>query len=206
LLVLAIVLAGFSFFSVLPVWVTAQNVTISFTPEDVFEIPNGDGSICFSVNGTYTNTVLKDNAWVFTDLSLNGSRFRGNLTFSAKNCEVTIHSFRSGRITYSVEKVGEQLIQLDSILRPTSPSEWSVINQDDVFFGDGKNWQLLKDNTILVKGLLGTLTVVHYNFGIEVDNRPFYMQHSIIILTGVSVAIVVTVATIIKLKTKPEKS
>jgi hypothetical protein len=182
--------------------VEAQNVT-RLSPKDVFENPAVNGSIRFSVNGTYANAMLKDDMWVFNNLTLSGSRFSGVLKFSAKNCNVTIHAFRSNVIRYTVEGIGEQVINLGSnSSRPSHVSEWSVINQDSVFFAEGKHWQLLPDDSMVVCNLLGTLTVMRYNYGYPVNEGPFYLQHSIVILTSIILTITVTIAVVIKLKTK----
>jgi len=179
----------------------AQNNT-RLTTQDTFELPMVNGTISFSVSGTYTAATLENDMWIFNNLALNGSRFQGTLKFSAKNCNVTIHAFRSNVLRYTVEGTGEQIMQLNlNSSRPTHHSEWSVINQNSVFFAEGKNWQLLADNTIIVRDLLGTLTVRYYNYGYPVDDRPFYLQHSIIILTGIAVAVTITLTSVIKLKT-----
>ncbi|MCL2643369.1 MAG: hypothetical protein FWD52_07685 [Candidatus Bathyarchaeota archaeon] len=199
LLLLSVLLLSVSLLSVESV--QAQNVT-RFTSYDVFEIPAVNGSIRFSGNGTYASAVLEGDMWVFNNLTLSGSRFSGVLKFSAKNCNVTIHVFRSNAVRYTVEGVGEQVVNLGlNSSRPTHISEWSVINQDSVFFAEGKNWQLSYDNTLVVQGLLGTLTVVYYNYDYHVDDRPFYLRHSVIILTGVMLAVTVAIALVIKLRT-----
>ncbi|MCL2134281.1 MAG: hypothetical protein FWH37_01835 [Candidatus Bathyarchaeota archaeon] len=187
--------------------IEAQQDVTHFSSEDIFEIPAVNGIIGFSVNGTYAEAVLEKDTWVFSDLSLSGSRYSGTLRFSAKDCNVSIRSFRSNALSYSVDGVGEQIMNLGLNLSRTShSSEWYVINQNSEFFAAGRDWQLLTDNTVVIDGIVGTLTVVHYNYGYQVDNRPFYMQHSIIILTGVAVVVTVTCAVIIKIKTKPRLS
>lgn len=197
-LLLTVLLVSFSLLSIEPI--QAQNNT-RLTPQNVFEIPTFKGTIRFSVNGTYSSATLENDIWVFNNLTLSGSRFQGVLRFSAKNCDVTIHAFRSNILRYTVEGVGEQVMNLGlNSSRSTHFSEWSVINQNSVFFAEGKNWQLLDDNTVVVYGLLGTLTVMHYNYGYPIDDQPFYLRHSIIILTGLAVAITVTFASVIKLK------
>jgi hypothetical protein len=215
LLLLTVLLVSVSLLSIKPI--EAQNVK-RFSPQDVFEIPAVNGSISFSVNGTYTSAILENDTWVFNNLNLRGSRFSGNLKFSAKNCNVTIHTFHSGSILagpvlsnilrYTVEGTGEQVMNLglnSSI--PTHVSEWSVINQDSTFFAEGKHWQLLPDDTIIVHDILGNLTVMRYNYGYHVNDDPFYLQHSVIILTGIVLTITVTITIVIKLKTKhPQRS
>jgi len=200
-LALTVLLIGLSLFNILPTQAQNNNNN-NLSPQDIFELPEINGSINFSVNGTYTDAILENGVWVFNNLSLSGSRFQGVLKFSAKNCNVTIHFFRSNVLRYTVEGVGEQVINLGLNSSKTShPSEWSVINQDSVFFAEGKNWHLLSDNTIVVCDLVGTLTVMHYNYGYPIDDRPFYLQHSIIILTLIAVAVTVTVTSVIKWKT-----
>ena len=182
--------------------VHAQNA-IQFSPQKIFDIPAVNGTIRFSVNGTYTEAILHDNMWLFNNLALNGSRFQGNLTISAKNCNITIHAFRSNSVRYTVEGVGEQMINLGLNKSTTHHSEWSVRNQDSIWFVEGKNWQLLPDNTLIIHNLLGTLTVSHYNYGYPVDDRPLYLQHSVLIMTSIAVLVTVTFASAIKLKNKP---
>lgn len=144
-------------------------------------------------------------------MTLNGSFPLGNLKFSAKNCDITVYSYfsmnynsrRLGYLRYYVEGNGEQAVNLGfNSSRPSDPSEWMVIAPGNVFLAEGQNWQLLPDDTLVIQGVTGNLTIARYNYGYPVDNQPFYLQHSIIILTAVAVAITVTVATVIKLKTK----
>jgi hypothetical protein len=190
--------------------VEAQNVT-RFTPQDTFTIPDYNGMIRFAVNGTCTTAKLENLVWTFNDLTLNGSRPLGNLKFSAINSNVTIYSYystnynsrRLGYIRFYVEGDGIQSINLGfNSSKSSNPSEWTVIAPGSVFLAEGEKWQLLPDDTLIVKGVTGNLTIARYNYGFPVDNRPFYQQHSIIILTAVAVAITVTAATVIKVKTK----
>ncbi|MDR0318939.1 MAG: hypothetical protein LBI09_02775, partial [Nitrososphaerota archaeon] len=182
---LIVLLVGLSFFGFLSV---AEAQGTSFSSGDVFGVPAVNGSIRFSVNGSYTSAVLENDLWVFSNLSLSGSRFSGTLKFSAKDCNVTIHSFTPNRSTgngtssscnirYTVEgDNGEQVINLGGASsRPSHPSEWTVVNQNSVFFGEGKSWKLLPDETVIVKGLSGTLTVMRYSYGYPVDDRAFYL-------------------------------
>ncbi|MDR2707800.1 MAG: hypothetical protein LBB87_03520 [Nitrososphaerota archaeon] len=212
---LIVLLVGLSFSAFLGV-VEAQETT--FSSADVFDVPAACGTIRFSVNGSYSSAVLDGDLWVFNNLSLSGSRFSGTLKFSAKNCNVTIHSFNPIRnigngsysscsIRYTVEgDNGEQVINLGS--NPSSPShhsEWTVVNQNSIFFGEGKTWKLLPDDTVIVKNLSGTLNVMRYSYGYPVDNRAFYLRHSISISTGILVAITITAATIITARHNRQK-
>ena len=205
-----ILLVFLSFFS-LSETVEAQEVT--FSPKDVFNIPAVNGSIRFSVNGSYTGAVLENDTWIFSGLSLRNSR-TGTLKFSAKNCNVIIHSFtpriidssgnvsiRSSSIRYTVDGIGEQIVNIgNDPSKPSHPSEWSVINHDGVFFAEGKTWKLLPDDTMIINGISGNITVVRYSFGDITDNRSFYLRHSISISTAIILAVTVILTTIIKQK------
>jgi hypothetical protein len=188
----------------------AQN-SIAFTSQDTFKIPENNASVRFAVNGTYTNATLDNGVWTFTDLTLSGSRPLGNLTFSAKNSDVTIYNFyganvnsrRLGYIRMQIEGQGEQTLNMGyNASNPSHPSEWTIITTGSVFLAEGKNWRLLPGDTLTFWGLTGNLTIVRYDYDIAVDDGPFYQQHSVIILTAIAVAITVTVATVIKIKTK----
>lgn len=188
----------------------AQNVT-TFTTQDIFKITAYNGTISFGVNGTYKSATLDNDTWTFNSLTLNGSFPLGDLKFSAKNCDITVYNYfsmsynsrRLGYIRFYVEGNGEQTVNLGfNSSRPSDPSEWTVITESNVFLTEGQNWRLLPDDTVLVYGVSGNVTVARYNYGYPIDNRPFYLQHSVIILTAVAVAVTVTVATVIKLKTK----
>jgi hypothetical protein len=190
--------------------VQAQNST-SFTTQDTFNIPSYNGTIRFAVNGTYKEASLENGTWTFNGLTLNNSLPLGTLKFSAENCEVTIYSFytanyssrRLGYIRYYAEGLGEQTVNFGfNSSTQSNPSEWTVVTEGNVFLAEGQNWRLLPDNTLNIQGVTGNLTVARYNYGYPVDNQPFYMQHSVIILIAIAVAVTVTLATIIKLKTK----
>lgn len=107
-------------------------------------------------------------------------------------------------MNYYVEGEGEQAVNLGfNASQPSDPSEWTVITQDNVFYAEGQNWRLLPDDTMVIYGASGNLTVARYNYGYStIDNQPFFMQHYVIILTAAAVAVTVTTATVIKLKTK----
>jgi hypothetical protein len=190
--------------------VQAQNTT-TFTSQDIFKIPENNASVRFAVNGTYNDARLENGTWTFNSLTLNGSRVLGNLTFSAKNSDITVYSFyganvnarRLGYIRMYIEGQGEQTVNLGyNASNPSHHSEWTVITTGSVFLAEGENWRLLPGDTLAFWGLTGNLTIVRYNYNSAVDDGPFYQQHSVIILTAIAVAITVTVATLIKLKTK----
>jgi hypothetical protein len=196
--------------------VEAQRITLS--PDDVFDIPSINGTIQFSVNGSYASAFLDNDTWIFTNLTLSGSRVLGTLKFSAKNCHVVIHSFTPNRntgnnsrsscyIRYTVEGTGEQVMNLGfDPSRPSHGSEWSVFNQNSVFFGEGQAWKLLPGDTVAVKNLSGHLTVMRYSYGFDMyDDRAFYLRHSVSISTGIILVVTVAFATVIKLKSERKK-
>jgi hypothetical protein len=103
----------------------------------------------------------------------------------------------------NVEGQGRQAFNLGfNASSRADASEWTVITDGGVFLAEGEGWKLLADETLVLSGVTGSLTIARYGYGLGVDDRPFYMQHSIIILTGVAVAVTVTVATVIRFKSK----
>jgi hypothetical protein len=193
--------------------VHAQDVTI-FSSTDNFTIPQLNGSIRFAYNGTYTSAALQNNTWVFRDLTLNGSVVLGNLSISVENSNITIFTFysdrlsaqfnRYGYIRYNAEGAGTQTINLHlNTTDQTHSSEWGIVNPAGVFLAEGREWRLLPDNTVMVTGRTGNVTVAHYGFDVGADgNLPFYMQHSIaLIIVGV-VAVTVAVASLITFKVR----
>jgi archaellum component FlaF (FlaF/FlaG flagellin family) len=198
-----------SFISFLPS-TQAQNTT-SFTATDKFNIPESKGSISFVVNGSCSEAVLANGTWIFKNLRLNNSFPLGDLKFSAQNCNVTIYSFFSGNyfarrfgfLSYNVEGEGTQEVNLGSNSSdPSDPSEWTVILPGSIFLAEGSGWKLLPDDTVVISGKTGNITIARYNYGLEVDNRPFYEQHSIAILTAIAVAAAASIGAIIKIKNR----
>jgi hypothetical protein len=207
----ALIIALLIAFSLPSIQSTQAQTATRFTPQDTFKIPNYNGTIRFAQNGTYASATLENDTWTFNVLTLNGSFPLGDLKVSAKNSDITIYNYysvsfnsrRLGYIRYYAEGLGEQTVNLGfNSSVPSDPSEWTVITTGNVFLAEGQNWHLLPDNTMFINGITGNVTIARYNYGYPVDNRPFYLQHSVIILTSVAVALTVTVATVIKLKTK----
>ena len=106
--------------------------------------------------------------------------------------------------------VGTQMVNLGlNVSKPTSPSEWTVTilgpDGNTVFLAENEGWNLLPDNTVVVTGITGNLSVVHYNFGANIDtNLPFFQAHSIAIITGIVLASAVAVAVVIKVKVRKD--
>ena len=176
----------------------------------MFTIPELNGTISFAVNGSCSAATLENGTWTFTDLRLNASQSSGNLRVSAENSKVTVTSYRafnssSGRsalLRYTVEGQGKQTINLGlNSSQPSSASEWSVIVPNSVFLAEGEGWNLLPDDTVVVTGATSNVTLVHYGFRVPYESDlPFYLQHSIAIITAIVLAITVTIAIIIKIK------
>ena len=202
---LATVLTVFVVFSYFALATQAQNDT-SFTPADKFSIPRYNGTISFAVNGSYAEATLGNNTWNFRNLTLNNSQPLGTLRVSAENSNITILSyranntfFRSAILRYTVKGQGKQTVNLGINSSQASASEWSVIVPNNIFLAEGEGWNLLPDNTVVITCATSNVTVVHYALNVPVDsNLPFHQQHSIAIITAITVTATVTTAVVIK--------
>ena len=186
----------------------AQTAT-TFTPQDSFSIPALNGTINFAINGSCTSATLVNGSWIFSNLSLNNSKPLGNLTVSAENSNVTISLYRFynllGRtaiLRYYAQGVGTQTVNLGlNVTQPTQPIEWIVSPIAGVFLAEGNGWKLLRDNSVVVTGLTGNITVSHYGFFAPTDsNLPFYQKHSIAIVTAIVLAALAAIAVVIRVK------
>jgi hypothetical protein len=204
----AAIIVILSFLYVCPI-VRTQSAS-TFMPTDVLSIPEYNGTIRFGVNGSYAAATLQNGTWVFDDLRLRDSPRTGNLRVSAENCNITIWSYRAfdfafGRtfsLRYLVEGQGKQTVNLGlNSSKPTHASEWSVVVPGNIFLAEGEGWNLLPDDTVVVYGLMGNVSIAHYGFSTPSDsNLPFYQQHSVAIITAAVVAVTVAVSVIIKVK------
>ena len=194
--------------------VDAQNAT-NFHAQDKFSIPELHGSIRFALNGSYSSATLENDTWTFTDLSLNGSQILGNLKVSSENSDLLIWSFRpfnffgsrSAQLRYNVQGEGTQTVNLClNTTKSTNPIEWTITipgGPGTTFLAEGDHWSLLSDNTVIVSGLTGNVSVSHYQFNIPNDSTlPVYQRHSLIIVTAVLMAVVVAVALVIHFKVR----
>lgn len=194
------------------IYVGAQ-ATATFSPTDRFAIPQLNGSLSFACNGSYSSAKLENDTWVFNDLVLNNSQRLGNLRVSVQNSNITIYSFYSSNavsttrhsVRYYAEGAGRQVFNL-GVNGTTQPSEWWVtINvPNTVFLAQGTDWQLLPDNTVIVNGQTGNITVAHYTYGVSTDNSnvPFLERHSVLLVTVALVAVTVVVAAVITVKVR----
>lgn len=187
----------------------AQTIT-TFTPAEKFTIPKLNGTISFAVNGSCSAATFENDTWNFKDLRLNASQSVGNLQVSAENSNITVTFYRaptsslsrSASLRYTVEGKGKQTINLGlNSSRPSSASEWNVRIQNSDFLAEGEGWKLLPDDTVVITGANGNVTITHSGFSVPNEsNLPFYQQHSVAIITIILLAITVTIASIIKVK------
>ncbi len=208
-----IVVLVFSFFSPLAQAQTRQ----FFTPSDKFSIPDHNGIISFAFNGSFSSAKLENNFWVFNDLRFNISRPLGNLKVSVENSNMTIYSYQAinffGRSVFlrcHVDGLGEQRVNLGlNFSKPTNSVEWSVTipgpDGKTVWLAENEGWKLLPDDSVVVTGITGNLSIVHYNFGVDIDeNLPFYQAHSIAIITVIAIASTVAFALVIRVKVRKD--
>lgn len=188
----------------------AQTAT-TLAPGREFSIPELNGTITFSLNGSYSSAQLVDHTWVFKDLVLNNSQNLGTLSVSAKNSNMTINSYRPSSIIgrsqvlqYTAHGDGVQTMNFHlNTSAPTQSSEWMVILSPTTFLSEGKGWKLQSDNTVVLNGLQGNVTVFHYKLDMPDDrNLPFYEQHSVAIATVATVVATVAVAVLIAFKVR----
>ncbi len=183
-----------------------QAVT-EFTPQDRFAIPTKNGNISFAVNGTYSQARLENDTWIFTDLQLAYSpNTLPYIQISAQDCNVTIRMYgrfssvdSSGIFWYNVTGQGTQTVKFN--LEPID-REWSVIF-DGEFFPEGQDWHLADDETLTITPQSVNVTLFFMNYPSDVGKNsslPFYQRHSAVIATGIIVAVIVAVATIVRIK------
>ncbi len=197
--------------------VGSQYATL-FSTADRFNIPSLNGSIRFAHNGSYSSATMENNTWIFKDLRfdnvMNNSAL-GNLQISVQDSNITIFSFYASEnisltrqnVRYFAEGAGTQVVYL-GINKTTHYSEWWVtINApSSIFLAEGREWHLLPNNTVIVHGQTGNVSITHSNFGASEDsNLPFCQHHSIAIITAVLVAATITVASILRLKVKKKQ-
>jgi hypothetical protein len=183
---------------------------IAFTSADIFGIPGLNGLVRFSVNGSCSDAQLENNTWIFRDLRLNNSQILGTLRISAQNSNVTVYSFRAQNLSassailrYGVAGQGKQVVNLGlNVSRSTNSGEWSVVKNGG-FLAEGREWELLPDNTVVITGVAGNVSITHYNYNIpNTGNLPFYEQHSIAITIVVLIAVTVAVALVVRVKAR----
>ncbi|HSV49740.1 MAG TPA: hypothetical protein VLH35_05440 [Candidatus Acidoferrales bacterium] len=214
----------FSLLIASPAQAQETDTQTAFAASDIFSIPGLNGNIRFGFNGTYTEAKLENNTWFFKGLEINNTEATAaygfpdvvglkDITISAENSNITIlgcvsfnYSWMAQAIMYTVEGLGSQTVNLGVYAsQSTSVDEWSVlVDNGATFLAEGSGWKLLEDNSIKVNAGTGNVTVMHFDFGDDpaMANLSFVMQHYLIILTGVVLAVVVVSAVLIKVRRK----
>ncbi len=136
------------------------------------------------------------------------------MTFSTQNSNVTIlayltlnNSFHVNLLSYTVEGKGKQMVNFDlNSSSPSEPAEWSVIIPKNVVLAEGQGWTLLPDNTLIITSSASNITVAHFDFVLPTkSNLPFYLQHSVALITAAAMSAVVTLVIAVRVITKRRK-
>jgi hypothetical protein len=201
-------------------YATTQGQTqTDFTTADKFSIPQYNTTISFALNGSYSAAILENGFWSFKNLKLdfqdlsffgfNATQGLGELRISAQNSNVTVwarisvnYSFPVDLLSYYAEGAGNQTVNLGLNTSRYSNNEWSVIVSESVFLSLGEGWSLLPDNSVLVWGRTGNVTVAHFGFNDEYRSLSFFLQHYVGIFTVLLLASVMFVAIVIRIRTK----
>jgi hypothetical protein len=105
-------------------------------------------------------------------------------------------------LSYYAEGADNQTVNLGLNASRSSSDEWSVIVSDNVFLPLGQGWSLSPDDSVLVWGRTGNVTVAHFGFNPEYTNLSFFLQHYVVIFTALLLAAVIFVAVIIRIRTR----
>ena len=193
--------------------VQAQTVT-SFTTEDHYAIPEKNGTISFSVSGSYTQATLESGTWVFKDLHLNNAGSVGTLESfkaSAQDCDVVISSCQKlnstnavVRLRYNVTGAGVQKFKFGLNL---TGGNWIVAFNTD-FPAENDGWSISPDGTLTVTGATANVSISYYVFppgfggNTDTSNQSFFQQHSVSIAIAVSLAVAVVFAVGIRVRSR----
>jgi hypothetical protein len=192
----------------------SAQTAVTFTSTDQFSIPQKNGLINFAVNGSFSSATMENDTWFFRDLRLRNAQTMGNLTVSVENSNMTIYSYRGstfigagGTLRCLIQGQGKQTINLGlNTTQPTHPSEWYITtpgpNNRTVFLAENEGWTLMPDNSVVITGITGNLSLTHYS-GFSVpdnSNLPFYEQHSIIIITAALVVVTAAISVAVKFR------
>ena len=198
---------------------TQGQIQTDFTTADKFSIPQYNSTISFALNGSYSAAKLEDGFWTFKNLmldfqglsflGLNATQGLSELRISAQNSNVTvwarisvIYSFPVDLLSYYAEGDGNQTVNLGLNASRSSSDEWSVIVSDSVFLPLGEDWSLLPDDSVLVWGRTGNVTVAHFGFNAEYRSLSFFLEHYMGIFTALLLTAVIFVAVIIKIRVR----
>ncbi len=197
---------------------TTQGQTqTEFTTADKFSIPQYNSTISFALNGSYSAATLENGFWTFKNLKLdfqslsflglNATQGLSELRISAQNSNITIwarisviYSFPVDLLSYYAEGDGNQTVNLGLNASRSSSDEWSVIISDSIFLPLGEDWSLLPDDSVLVWGRTGNVTVAHFGFNAEYRRLSFFFEHYVGIFTVLFLAAVISVTVIIRIR------
>lgn len=208
-IIVAIVLLVFQF-SLLGVHAQPE---IVFTTVDKFEIPSKNSSIRFAANGTYRSATLDNDVWIFENLyfpnPINTEKL--NLTVSAQDCDIIISPYsifnRISRgenvkwviLRYTVAGQGMQVVNLG--LDPDKGQLDAIL--DGEFVGLNHGWTRDYDGTITVTRVAANVTLWYYGYPDSyTQNVDFFEQHSVMLSSTFSFAVIVVLTTIIAQKRK----
>ncbi len=88
----------------------------------------------------------------------------------------------------------------------SSSEEWSVIVSDSVFLPLGQGWSLLPDDSVLVWGKTGNVTVLHFVFNAEYNSLSFFLQHYVGISTAILLIATAAIAATVRYKSKRKRT
>jgi hypothetical protein len=170
--------------------------------------------VCFAQNGSYSKATLENNGWTFENLNINGSMPLQNFSVSAQNSNVTIFSYFSSnnatttlRLRYSVEGEGKQIFNFGQQTH-VNGVDWTIVktlNRKNTFLTPGTDYTISSNGTFIVNGGTGNFSIAHYNFynnNLLHSNLPFYLQHSVAIVTSAVIAIFVVLSTVIAVRNR----
>ena len=186
--------------------VNAQS-EVSFTSEDIFEIPSQRGSIRFATSGTYKSASLKDGVWSFQSLYMSDSRGieKLNLTISATDCDLTVYPYVSTPYSYGVAvlrwvilhyTVSGQGTQVINLWFDPDNSQLDVI-LDGNFAARNHGWTKSDDGPITITGSYSNVTLWYIEYPEQPEDSAFLNEHYLVIgSTGFLAAIVLLTAVV----------
>jgi len=192
------------------------NMPIKTPPAIVsrFPIPALNSSVNFAANNDYSNAILEDNMWRFTDLCIDNSLPFEHFEVLAQNTDLTVFScdtvrtleFQSIRLDYTVDGEGKQVLSFGAFPEEGGRVMWSV-KCGDVFLTEDVDWSVSNDNkTITVNNAHGNVRVIRYYFSDSFDKPDLTLieRHSVTIVIGVTLAVILAIAVFVNLKTKKQ--
>ncbi len=196
-----VLIAQLLFCYVVPV--SAQS-EVSFTSDDIFEIPSLNGSIRFATNGTYKSANLEEGAWTFQSLYIPDSRGveKLNLTISATDCDLTVYPYISAPYSYGVAvlrwvilpyTVSGQGTQVINLGFDPDNSQLDVI-LDGNFAARNQGWIKADDGTLTIIGSYSNVTLWYIEHPEPSEDDSFLSEHYVVIGSTGFLAVIVVLA------------